>query len=49
VGSSSVVGVVGYTMGGGFGWLGCKYGFNSDSVREADVVSADGELLSCSR
>jgi hypothetical protein len=48
VGSSSVVGVVGYTMGGGFGWLGRKYGFNADSVREADVVSADGELLKVS-
>ena len=45
VGSSSEVGVVGYTMGGGFGWLGRKYGFNADSVREADVVTADGELL----
>ena len=45
VGSSSVVGVVGYTMGGGFGWLGRKYGFNADSLREADVVSADAELL----
>jgi hypothetical protein len=44
VGSSSEVGVVGYTMGGGFGWLGRKYGFNADSVREADVVTADGEL-----
>ena len=44
-GSSSGVSVVGYTMGGGFGWLGRKYGFNADSVREADVVSADGEPL----
>src|SRR5215212_10006933 len=44
LGSSSGVGVVGYTMGGGFGWLGRKYGFNADSVREADVVTADGEL-----
>src|SRR5918911_4830986 len=48
VGSSSGVGVVGYTMGGGFGWLGRKYGFNADSVREADVVTADGELLKVS-
>ena len=47
-GSSSGVGVVGYTMGGGFAWLGRKYGFNADSVREADVVSADGELLDVS-
>jgi hypothetical protein len=44
LGSSSGVGVVGYTMGGGFGWLGRKYGFNADGVREADVVTADGEL-----
>ena len=29
-GSASHVGVVGYTMGGGFGWLGRKYGFNAD-------------------
>src|SRR3712207_5550278 len=47
-GSSSGVGVVGYTMGGGFAWLGRKYGFNSDSLREADVVTADGELLEVS-
>ena len=45
VGSTSHVGVVGYTMGGGFGWLGRKYGFNAASIREADVVTADGELL----
>lgn len=45
VGSSSHVGVVGYTMGGGFGWLGRKYGLNSAAVTEADVVTAEGELL----
>jgi hypothetical protein len=45
LGSSSDVGVVGYTLGGGFGWLGRKYGFNSDGLTEADVVGADGELL----
>jgi FAD/FMN-containing dehydrogenase len=45
VGSSSHVGVVGYTMGGGFGWLGRKYGFNASGVREADVITAEGELL----
>src|SRR5918998_1080815 len=36
-GSTSQVGIVGYTMGGGFGWLGRKYGFAADSVKEADV------------
>jgi FAD/FMN-containing dehydrogenase len=44
-GSTSRVGVVGYTMGGGFGWLGRKYGFAADSIKEADVVTADGELI----
>src|SRR3712207_7340774 len=42
-GSTTGVGIVGYTMGGGFGWLGRKYGFAADSVKEADVVTADGE------
>jgi hypothetical protein len=45
MGSTSHVGVVGYTMGGGFGWLGRKYGFNAASIRQADVVTADGELV----
>jgi len=45
VGSTSHVGVVGYTMGGGFGWLGRRFGLNATSVTEADVVTADGELL----
>jgi FAD/FMN-containing dehydrogenase len=48
MGSASHVGIVGYTMGGGFGWLGRKYGFNAASMRQADVVTADGELLSAS-
>jgi FAD binding domain/Berberine and berberine like len=45
LGSTSHVSVVGYTMGGGFGWLGRKYGFNADAVRAAEVVTADGEIL----
>jgi len=44
-GSAPHVGVVGYTVGGGFGWLGRKYGLNSASVTEADVVNAEGELV----
>jgi hypothetical protein len=48
VGSAPHVGVVGYTMGGGFGWLGRKYGFNADSVREAEVVTAGGEAVRAS-
>ena len=45
LGSTSYVGIVGYTMGGGFGWLGRKYGFNAASMTEADLVTADGELV----
>src|SRR5215218_2413389 len=39
------IGVVGYTMGGGFGWLGRKYGLNSASVTEAEVVTSGGGLV----
>jgi FAD/FMN-containing dehydrogenase len=47
-GSAPHVGVVGYTMGGGFGWLGRRYGLNSGSVTEAEVVTSDGELVRAS-
>ena len=40
--SSSSVGVTGYTLGGGVGWLARKYGFAADSVLRAEVVTADG-------
>ncbi len=44
-GSSTTVGVVGSTVGGGFGWLGRKYGLAAHSVIRAEVVTADGELV----
>ncbi len=44
LGSSPHVGVVGYTLGRGIGWLSRRYGFAADSVRWIDVVTADGEL-----
>ena len=47
-GSSSQVGVVGYLMGGGFGWLGRKYGFAASSLIQAEVVTADGEVVQAS-
>ena len=43
-GSSGVVGVVGYTLSGGFGWLLRKYGAAVDSVLSAEIVTADGQL-----
>src|SRR5581483_1311338 len=44
-GSSSGVGVVGYTSGGGSGWLGRKYGFAADHVLSARVVTANGRVV----
>ncbi|WP_211298887.1 FAD-binding oxidoreductase [Kineococcus rhizosphaerae] len=41
-GSSSQVGAVGYTLGGGHGSLGRRYGYAADHVRSLDVVTADG-------
>jgi FAD/FMN-containing dehydrogenase len=43
-GSSSDVGVVGYTVGGGLGSLGRRYGFAADHVVSFDIVTADGRL-----
>ena len=45
LGSSPDVGVVGYTLGGGLGWLGRKYGLAADSVRYFEVVTAGARLL----
>ena len=47
-GSSTRVGVVGYTLGGGFGWLGRRYGLAVHSVLRAEVVTADGRLITAS-
>jgi hypothetical protein len=43
-GSSSQVGVVGYTLGGGIGLLSRQYGFAADLVRSVALVGADGLL-----
>jgi FAD/FMN-containing dehydrogenase len=43
-GSSPVVSVVGYTLGGGLSWFGRKHGFAAAGVRSLDVVDADGVL-----
>jgi len=42
-GSSTHVGAVGYTLGGGLGPLARSHGFSSDYVRSFRVVTADGE------
>ncbi|WP_409330075.1 FAD-binding oxidoreductase [Trujillonella humicola] len=43
-GSSSDVGVVGYTLGGGHGSLGRRFGFAADHVQAVEIVTADGAL-----
>jgi FAD/FMN-containing dehydrogenase len=47
-GSSSDVGVIGYTLGGGLPVMGRTFGWASDLVRELQVVTADGSLLTVS-
>jgi FAD/FMN-containing dehydrogenase len=44
-GSAHDVGVVGYTLGGGVGWLARKYGLASSSMLSAEVVTADGTVV----
>ncbi|WP_067688563.1 FAD-binding oxidoreductase [Nocardia jejuensis] len=41
-GSNPVVGVTGYTLGGGLGWFGRKHGWASNAVRAFEIVDADG-------
>ncbi|MFC5180807.1 FAD-binding oxidoreductase [Actinomadura harenae] len=41
-GSSPVVTVTGYTLGGGLSWFGRRHGFASSSVRAFEVVDATG-------
>ena len=44
-GSAPDVGVVGYSLGGGIGWLARKHGLSSSSVLSAEVVTAAGEVV----
>ncbi|MGH3024567.1 MAG: FAD-binding oxidoreductase [Gaiellaceae bacterium] len=48
-GSSPDVGVVGYTLGGGLGWLGRRYGLAANSVVAIELVTADGRLVRADR
>ena len=44
-GQVSSVGVIGYTLGGGYGWLGRKIGAACSTVRSVTVVLADGSVM----
>ncbi|MBB4665186.1 FAD-binding oxidoreductase [Conexibacter arvalis] len=45
-GSSADVSVVGYTLGGGIGWLSREHGLASEHVTAIELVTADGVLRS---
>lgn len=45
----SSTGVAGLTLGGGLGYLARKYGLTIDNLLSADLVTAEGKLLHCSK
>jgi len=43
-GSSPLIGIAGYSLGGGMGWLARKHGLQTNSVTALELVRADGTL-----
>ncbi|WP_136709910.1 FAD-binding oxidoreductase [Agromyces sp. H66] len=44
-GSSLDVGIAGYSLGGGIGWLTRKFGMQTNALHAVELVTADGEFL----
>ena len=47
-GRVTTTGVGGFTLGGGYAWISSKYGLALDALRSAEVVTADGQVLTAS-
>jgi FAD/FMN-containing dehydrogenase len=47
-GSCPTVGIAGLTLGGGVGVVSRAYGLTSDNVQSLQIVTADGQLRTCS-
>ena len=47
-GTNLTVGVTGFSFGGGHGFLARKHGLGADNLVRAEIVTADGEVLTAS-
>lgn len=45
LGRVTTTGVAGFTLGGGSGWIERRFGFSTDNLLSADIVTAAGELV----
>ena len=46
-GSCPTVGIAGFALGGGISMLGRAYGLACDSLRQVEIVTAAGDILTC--